>query len=134
MDGAEITLEPWNPWPLAIPGVLLVVGIVLVFVGTLGARRRWARDLGIILVVGGPLLGLGMFAFLGGTWDQAQRRAALEGLGFEHPTFSGGTGIVGSATPSDVDFRAERDGEEVSGTLRWIAGDHWAVVVDASED
>ncbi|QEO14381.1 hypothetical protein FLP10_08080 [Agromyces intestinalis] len=127
MNDVVVTLEPWDPWPLVYPAIAMVLGAVLVFVGVL-REVRWARDIGIVALVGGGLALIGLLAFLSGTWDQAQRRDALVELGYEDPTFAGSTGIVGSTTPGDVEFTATLDGESVTGTLEWLGGDRWAVV------
>ncbi|WP_395244808.1 hypothetical protein ACGGZK_03125 [Agromyces sp. MMS24-K17] len=125
----DVVIAPWSPWPLVFPAIVLAAGVVLTFVGTL-RERRWARDLGIILVVLGGLSAVTVLGFASGTWDQEQRRAALVQIGYEEPTFSGGTGIVGSMTPGEIDFRAVRDGEAVTGTLVPLGGDRWQVVED----
>ncbi|UOE43529.1 hypothetical protein [Agromyces larvae] len=127
MNDVVITLEPWHPWPLLFPAIAMATGAVLVFVGVL-REVRWARDIGIVALVGGGLALVGLLAFLSGTWDQAQRRDALVELGYEDPTFAGSTGILGSTTPSDVEFTARLDGRRVTGTLQWLGDDRWAVV------
>lgn len=129
----EITLAPWNAWPLVIPAIVLAAGIVLTFAGHL-RERRWMRDLGIVLLGLGALGSITVLAFASGTWDQTQRRDALVQLGYDDPTFSGGTGIVGSPTPGEIDFRATRDGETITGTLRPLGGDRWEVVEDGEPD
>lgn len=123
-----VTLEPWNPWPLVFPALLLLLGIVL----AIGGRdRRWVREIGYVLVVLGPLTAFGMLGFLSGNWDQGQRRDALIGLGYEQPRFSGGEGIVGG-TPGAIDFTAERDGKQVSGQLQPLGDARWQVVEGAT--
>ncbi|WP_350348231.1 hypothetical protein ABIQ69_16605 [Agromyces sp. G08B096] len=119
----EVVLEPWNPWPLVFPLLVLVAGAVLAIAGR---ETRWMRDVGYVLVVLGPLSAFGLLGFLSGTWDQGQRRDALVELGYEQPTFSGGEGIVGGS-PGAIDFRAERDGEIVEGQLVPLGGDRWRV-------
>lgn len=128
MDVAVVTLEPWSPWPLVFPVVVMAVGAVLTFLGQLRARR-WMRDIGAVVLVAGGLATIGMLAFLSGTWDQVQRADALVSLGYEDPTFGGGTGIVGGQ-PGEIEFAAMRDGEQVTGTLQWQGDDQWKVVED----
>jgi hypothetical protein len=119
-----VVLEPWNPWPLVFPLIVLVIGAVLAIAGR---DRRWVREIGYVLVVLGPLSAAAMLGFLSGTWDQDQRRDALVGLGYGGPTFSGGEGIVGG-TPGAIDFRATRDGETVTGQLVPLGDADWQVV------
>lgn len=119
-----VELEPWNPWPLVFPAIALVVGAVLAIAGR---GRRWMREIGYVLVVAGPLSAAALLGFLSGTWDQAQRTDALVGLGYESPTFSGGEGIVGG-TPGAIDFRATRDGNEVTGQIVPMGDAEWQVV------
>ncbi|GAA1518834.1 hypothetical protein BJ978_000932 [Agromyces terreus] len=126
MDPVTVTLEPWSPWPLIYPLIVMVAGAVMTFFGQLRSRR-WMRDIGTVVLVGGGLASVLLFAFLSGTWDQAQRTAALEELGYVDPTFGGGTGIVGGQ-PGDIDFNAVRDGERVTGSLQWQGDDRWLVV------
>ncbi|ANJ25467.1 hypothetical protein [Agromyces aureus] len=126
MDVATVALEPWSPWPLVFPVLVVIGGAVLTFFGQL-RNRRWMRDVGAVVLVGGGLTTMLLLAFLSGNWDQAQRKAALEELGYSQPTFSGGTGIVGGQ-PDSLDFNAVRDGEPVTGTLQWQGEDRWKVV------
>lgn len=119
-----VVLEPWNPWPLVFPLIVLVVGAVLAIAGR---DRRWVREIGYVLVVLGPLSAAALLGFLSGTWDQDQRRDALVDLGYEGPTFSGGEGIVGG-TPGAIDFRATRDGETVTGQIVPTGDAEWQVV------
>ncbi|MRG59876.1 hypothetical protein GE115_08340 [Agromyces sp. CFH 90414] len=123
---AVVTLEPWHPWPLVFPAIVLATGAVMTFTGHL-RERRWVRDIGMVLVVGGGLAGLALLGLLSGSWDQAQRAEALVGLGYEQPTFSGGDGIVGGA-PGVIDFHAQRDGELVVGRLVPLGDAQWQVV------
>ncbi|MFF2371978.1 hypothetical protein [Agromyces sp. NPDC058110] len=126
MDPVTVALEPWSPWPLLFPLLAVVAGAVLTFLGQLRARR-WMRDIGAVVLVAGGLTAVLLLAFLSGTWDQQQRKDALVGLGYEQPTFGGGTGIVGGQ-PGDIEFNAVRDGEHVTGTLQWQGDDQWKVV------
>ncbi|GAA1826064.1 hypothetical protein [Agromyces salentinus] len=130
MDPATVTLEPWSPWPLIFPLLVMAGGAVLTFLGQLRSRL-WMRDIGTVLLVGGGLTTVLLFAFLSGTWDQTQRADALVELGYTDPTFGGGTGIVGGQ-PGDIEFNAVLDGEPVSGTLQWQGGDQWKVVESGS--
>ncbi|GAA1956879.1 hypothetical protein [Agromyces allii] len=126
MDVATVALEPWSPWPLVFPVLVVIGGAVLTFFGQLRGRR-WMRDIGTVVLVAGGLSTVLLLAFLSGTWDQAQRSAALVSLGYSEPTFGGGTGIVGGQ-PGDIEFNAVRDGEHVTGTLQWQGEDQWKVV------
>jgi len=121
-----VELEPWHPWPLIFPAIVLALGAVLAIAGR---SRRWMRDIGYVLVVGGPLAALAMLGLLSGSWDQTQRRDALVGLGYEGPTFSGGEGIVGGS-PGAIDFAAQRDGIAVEGQLVPLGDARWRVVED----
>ncbi|MGX5695989.1 hypothetical protein ACWKWP_07310 [Agromyces soli] len=122
-----VVLEPWSPWPLAFPALVLVLGAVLAIAGR---NIRWLREIGYVLVVLGPLSAFAMLGFLSGNWDQGQRRDALIAIGYEQPLFSGGEGIVGG-TPGAIDFTAVRDGEQVSGQLQPLGDSRWAVVEGA---
>ncbi|QAY72511.1 hypothetical protein ET445_03305 [Agromyces protaetiae] len=120
----EIVLEPWSPWPLVFPALAVIVGAVLAIAGR---GRRGAREIGYVLVVGGALTAFGLLGFLSGTWDQGQRTDALVELGYEHPTFSEGEGIVGGS-PGAIHFEAERDGSKVVGRLVPLGDSRWRVV------
>jgi len=120
-----VTVTPWHPWPLAIPIVVAIAGIV---VSSLGTRRRSkpVRELGSAIFVLAALAGAAMFAFMPGSWDQGARAEALTGLGYTSPTFSAEQ-ISKPGEPGVVAFQAERDGERVRGFLKSEGGDQWLV-------
>ena len=36
-----VTIAPWNPWPLVVPGIVLVVAVMASFVGGPVDGSRW---------------------------------------------------------------------------------------------
>ncbi|WP_127791926.1 hypothetical protein [Agromyces sp. LHK192] len=129
---ATVTLEPWEPWPLVIPALLLVAGIAMSIVGT---RKKWKpmREGGYVVFIIGALACGAMAWSLSGIWDAEQRTRALESLGYESPMFGAGTspvGIDGSGAGGDlppIGFQAVRDGERVRGVMLHQGGDRWLV-------
>lgn len=120
-----VTIEPWNPWPLAIPIVIAVVGVV---VSSRGTRRhsRPVRELGTGLFLLSLIALAAMFGVMPGSWDQSVRAEALLAAGYDSPTFSAEQ-VVGPGEPAVIAFQAERDGERVRGVLRHQGGAEWQI-------
>jgi hypothetical protein len=127
-----VTVTPWHPWPLAIPIVIAIGGIV---VSSIGTRRhsKPVRELGSAIFFLAALGALAMFGFMPGSWDQGARADALIGLGYESPTFSAEQ-ITGPGEPAVIAFQAERDGERVRGFLKSTGGDQWQVTEVEEDD
>lgn len=125
---ATVTITPWNPWPIAIPLLGLIAGIV---VSILGTRRRSkpVRELGFVLFLVSALTAGALAWTLSGIWDTQARERALEELGFVSPTFSGGLALSENGLPP-IGFSAERaDGTRVNGVLIDQGGGRWQVKV-----
>jgi hypothetical protein len=118
-----VTIEPWSPWPLILPGIVIVVGIMASMVGT-HFRSKPMREGGYVVFIIGALA-LGMMTWsLSGLWDTSARKDALVDAGYDSPTFFGST----SASRDDIyrfAWQAIRDGERVHGVLRALGGDRW---------
>jgi len=63
---------------------------------------------------------------MSGLWDASAREEALVGAGYESPTFSGSTDVVGGELPP-IGWQAIRDGERVRGVLQPVDGDRWEI-------
>lgn len=123
-----ITIAPWNPWPVAIPLLVLLAGVVVSFVGT-RRRSKPLRELGYVLFLVSALTAGAMAWTLSGIWDTQAREQALEELGYISPTFSGGMALSDEGLPP-IDFTAERaDGTRVSGMLIDQGDGRWLVKV-----
>jgi hypothetical protein len=120
-----VTLEPWSPWPLVIPAIVLVAAVMASIVGTRFDSKPM-REAGYVAFVVAGLAAVGMTWTLSGIWDTQQRTTALVGLGYESVTFSGSVDLSGGELPP-IAFQAERDGERVRGVLKPLGGDRWEV-------
>ena len=118
-----ITIEPWNPWPLVFPAIVVVVAIMASLVGTHFGSKP-VRESGYALFVVGGLAAAWMTWSMSGIWDTSARETALISAGYESPTFSGNAGAVAGELPP-MAWQAIRDGERVRGVLRPIDGDRW---------
>lgn len=120
-----VTITPWSPWPLIIPAIAAIAGIVI---SSRGTRRhsKAVRELGTTLFLLAALTTAGMFAIMPGAWDQGERAKALIGIGYTSPTFSA-EGIQRPGEPAVTAFQAERDGLRVRGSMRSLGGDQWQV-------
>lgn len=128
-----VTLAPWEPWPLAIPAVLIVVAIAASIVGT-RMRRKRLREMGYLGFLVGALVAGAMVWTLSAIHDSTQRAAALIELGYLKPTFGGGQSFA-AGTTGLVPFQAEYQGERVRGVLRPLGGDQWSVsLVEDADD
>ncbi|GAA4368928.1 hypothetical protein [Agromyces bauzanensis] len=120
---AMVTIEPWNPWPLAFPTIVVIASVMASVVGS-RCRSRPVREAGYAGFVVGTLAVVWMTWSLSGLWDSSARETALASAGYESPTFSGGTDVMaGELTP--LAWQAVRDGERVHGVLRPLGGDGW---------
>ena len=120
-----ITIEPWNPWPLVFPGIVVVVAVLASVIGTRFASKPM-REGGYALFVVGALAAAWMAWSMSGLWDASAREAAFIAAGYESPTFSGNSGAVAGALPP-LAWQAIRDGERVRGVLRQVDGDRWEI-------
>ena len=120
-----VTIAPWNPWPLAIPILIAVGGVVLSSYGT-RRRSKPMRELGTAIFLLSALTTAWMFFTMPPAWDQGRREEALTAIGYTSPTFSGEQ-VVSDGEPAVVAFQAERDGERVRGVIRSVGGDQWEV-------
>ena len=120
-----VTIAPWNPWPLVFPGIALVVAVMASFVGG-HYRSKTMRESGYALFVVGGLAAAWMTWSMSGLWDASAREEALVAAGYESPTFSGSTDVVGGELPP-MAWQAIRDGERVRGVLRPLDGDRWEI-------
>jgi hypothetical protein len=120
-----VTVTPWSPWPLIIPAIVAVAGIVLSSRGT-RRHQKGVRELGTSLFLLSALVAAGMFAIMPGAWDQGERAKALEGIGYTSTTFSA-EGIQRPGEPAITAFQAERDGQRVRGVIKSLGGDQWEV-------
>ena len=120
-----VTLEPWSPWPLVFPVLVVLAGAA---VSILGSRRRNKplRETGYVAIILGALSVAAMTYSMSGIWDTQQRTAALVSLGYESPTFSSGTSLAGGELPP-IAFQAIRDGERVRGVIASVDDDRWEV-------
>lgn len=120
-----VTIAPWSPWPLAIPILIAIGGVVLSSYGT-RRRSKPLRELGTTIFLLSALTTAWMLFTMPGAWDQGRRAEALTALGYVSPTFSAER--LGSGGGADVvAFQAERDGERVRGFLTNVGGDQWEV-------
>jgi hypothetical protein len=121
-----VTLEPWDPWLLFFPALVMAAGVVASIRGT---RRdvKPLREAGYVAFVLGALTVAGMTWTLSGIWDSQQREGALVRLGYETVTFSGGMDLSGGELPP-IAFQAVWNGERVRGVLKPLGGDQWEVV------
>ena len=120
-----VTITPWSAWPLVLPAVVAIAGIVISSRGT-RHHAKGVRELGTSLFLLAALAAAGMFAIMPGSWDQGERAKALEGIGYTSPTFSA-EGIQQPGEPAITAFQAERDGQRVRGSLTSLGGDQWEV-------
>lgn len=120
-----VTLEPWNPWPLVFPVLVVLGGAIVSIIGT-RRRNKPLRESGYVAIVFGALAAAAMTYSMSGIWDTQQRTAALVGLGYETPTFSGSTSLSGGELPP-VAFQGVRDGVRVRGVLVAVGGERWEV-------
>ena len=120
-----ITIEPWNPWPLALPGIVVVVAVLASVIGTRFASKPM-REGGYALFVVGALAAAWMAWSMSGLWDANARESAFISAGYESPTFSGNSGAVAGERPP-LAWQAIRDGERVRGVLRHVDGDRWEI-------
>lgn len=120
-----VTITPWSAWPLVIPALVAVAGVVI---SSRGTRRhaKGVRELGTSLFLLAALAAAGMFAIMPGAWDQGERRKALEAIGYTSPTFSAEV-VQSPGEPAVTAFQAERDGERVRGVIKSVGGDQWEV-------
>ncbi|WP_136709067.1 hypothetical protein [Agromyces sp. H66] len=127
MDAATtiVTIEPWSPWPLAIPAVVVIASTMASVVGT-RFRSRPMREAGYTGFVVGALAIVWMTWSLSGIWDTGARREAFAAAGYESPTFSGSTDVSAGELPP-LAWQAVRDGERVRGVLRPLGGDRWEI-------
>ena len=121
-----VVIEPWSPWPLIFPAIVVVVGILASMVGT-RFRSKPMRESGFVAFVLGALAIVGMTWSLAGSWDSGQRADALVSLGYESPTFSGSLSLAGDQL-APIAWQAVRDGERVRGVLHPFGGDRWEIV------
>ena len=120
-----VTLQPWNPWPLVFPVLVVLAGAAVSIIG--GRRRnKPLRETGYVAIVLGALAAGAMTYSMSGIWDTQQRTAALVALGYESPTFTAGTSMAGGELPP-IAFQAIRDGERVHGVIASVGGDQWEV-------
>lgn len=120
-----VTLEPWSPWPLVFPAIVLVAAVMASIVGT-RFRSKSMREAGYVAFVIAALAVVALTWTLSGIWDTQQRTAALMALGYESVTFSGSVDLSSGELPPNA-FQAERDGERVRGVLKPLGGDRWEV-------
>lgn len=120
-----VTVAPWNPWPLIVPAVVAIAGIVISSRGT-RRHQKGVRELGTSLFLLSALVAAGMFAIMPGAWDQGERAKALTAIGYTAPTFSGEV-VQAPGEPGVTAFQAERDGQRVRGVIRSLGGDEWEV-------
>lgn len=123
--GEVVVIEPWSPWPLIFPAIVVVVGILASMVGT-RFRSKPMRESGFVAFVLGAVAMIWMTWSLAGSWDSGQRADALVSLGYENPTFSGSLSLAGTRL-APIAWQAERDGERVRGVLHPLGGDRWKV-------
>jgi len=127
-----VTLEPWSPWPLVFPALVLLAGAAVSIIGT-RRRSKPLRESGYVAILLGALAAGAMTYSMSGIWDVEQRTAALVALGYESPTFSASTSLTGGEVPP-IAFQAIRDGERVRGVLVAVGDDRWEVREIAEDD
>ena len=127
-----VTLEPWSPWPLVFPALVLLAGAAVSIIGT-RRRSKPLRESGYVAILLGALAAGAMTYSMSGIWDVEQRTAALVALGYESPTFSASTRLTGGEVPP-IAFQAIRDGERVRGVLVAVGDDRWEVREIAEDD
>ena len=71
-----VTLEPWSPWPLVFPVLVLLGGAAVSIIGT-RRRNKPLRESGYVAIVFGALAAGAMTYSMSGIWDVEQRTAAL---------------------------------------------------------
>lgn len=120
-----VTLEPWSPWPLVFPVLVVLAGAAVSIIGT-RRRSKPLRETGYVAIILGALAVGAMTYSMSGIWDTQQRTAALVSLGYESPTFSAGTSLAGGELPP-IAFQAIRDGERVHGVIASVGDDRWEV-------
>ncbi|GAA1760722.1 hypothetical protein [Agromyces humatus] len=120
-----VTIAPWNAWPLVIPALVAVAGVVISSRGT-RHHQKGVRELGTSLFLIAALAGASMFAIMPGAWDQSERREALEAIGYTSPTFSADV-VQAPGEPAVTAFQAERDGLRIRGVIKSLGGDQWEV-------
>ena len=120
-----VTVTPWSPWPLIVPAVVAIAGIVISSRGT-RHHQKGVRELGTSLFLIAVLAGAGMFAIMPGSWDQGERANALIAIGYTSPTFMGEV-VQAPGEPGVTAFQAERDGQRVRGVIKSLGGDQWEV-------
>ena len=127
-----VTLEPWSPWPLVFPALVLLAGAAVSIIGT-RRRNKPLRESVYVAIVFGALAAGAMTYSMSGIWDVEQRTAALVALGYESPTFSASTSLSRGEDPP-IAFQAIRDGERVRGVLVAVGDDQWEVREIAEDD
>ena len=128
-----VTLEPWSPWPLVFPALVVLAGAAVSIMAT-RRRRKGLRETGYVAIVFGALAAGAMAYSMSGIWDTQQRTDALVGLGYETPTFSAGTSLSGGEAGL-IAFQAVREGVRVRGALVEVGDARWEVrEIDEDED
>lgn len=120
-----VTVTPWSPWPLIIPAVVAIAGVVISSRGT-RRHQKGVRELGTSLFLIAALVTAGMFAIMPGAWDQGERAKALTAIGYTSPTFSAEV-VQAPGEPGVTAFQAQRDGQRVRGVIKSLGGDQWEV-------
>jgi hypothetical protein len=120
-----VTLEPWSPWPLVFPVLVVLAGAAVSIIGS-RRRNKPLRETGYVAIILGALAVGAMTYSMSGIWDTQQRTAALVSLGYESPTFSAGMSLAGGELPP-IAFQAIRDGERVHGVIASVGDDRWEV-------
>ncbi|MFE6966788.1 hypothetical protein ACFVAJ_16890 [Agromyces sp. NPDC057679] len=119
-----ITIAGWNPWPLLLPIVVFVAASVAIITGK---RRVWQRQIGFVLAVAAAVAIPMTWVASSGAWDTEQRLAAFTDAGYSDVHFGASTRMADTELP-DITFTATRDGAEVSGELRHLGEDQWAIL------
>ena len=120
-----VTITPWNAWPLIIPAVVAIAGVVISSRGT-RHHKKGVRELGTSLFLLSALVAAGMFAIMPGAWDQGERAKALIAIGYTSPTFSAEV-VQSPGEPAVTAFQAVRDDQRVRGVIKSLGGDQWEV-------
>lgn len=122
-----VTLEPWSPWPLVFPALVLIAAVSA---SILGARRHLEplREAGYVGVIIAGIAGGAMTWTMSAVWDTEQRQTALIGLGYTSPTFSGSADLSRGEVGL-VGFQAVDGDERVRGVFKPLGGDRWEVAL-----
>lgn len=114
-----------EPVAAPLPRIVIIAAIAASFSGARRASKP-LREAGYAIFVVGGLTAAWMAWSMSGLWDTSARQSAFIAEGYESPTFSGSTDVMGGELPP-LAWQAIRDGERVRGVLVPLGGEQWEI-------